>query len=216
MSLNPEQLGLVNRAKNAVNPFGIGECFNAALAAQKRDFWNIVLCHFVLSLVLGLTAIFTLIPFVGFIPFALLAPPLFVGFVRFNSKCLRGQPASLDDCFSGFDVFGSSVLTYILMVLCVAAGLILCVLPGLYLTVAYVVAWNLLAERKGTVWECLEMSRQAVTAHWGWALLLMFVAVILAYVGLIACIIGIVVTAPIYGLMLAAAYERLFPSQPTA
>ena len=58
------------------------------------------------------------------------------------------------------------------------------------------------------------MSRQAVTAHWGWALLLLVVGSLLAYAGLIACIIGVLVTMPFYGLMLATAYDRLFAEQP--
>jgi uncharacterized membrane protein len=214
MSLNPEQLGLVNRAKNAVSPFDIGACFNVAMATLKRDFLNIVLSNFVIGLVITLVCGLGLIPFIGWIAMILLIPPLVIGFIRFNAKCVRGQPAALGDCFSGFDVFGTSVLSYILLVLLVLVGTVLCILPGIYLAIAYVFVWNLLADRKGSAWECLEMSRQAVTAHWGWALLLMLVASLLAYAGLIACIIGVFVTMPLYGLMLAAAYDRLFADQP--
>jgi uncharacterized membrane protein len=71
-------------------------------------------------------------------------------------------------------------------------------------------AWNLLADKRGSFWECLEMSRQAVTAHWGWAFLLTIVAQIIANAGLIACFVGVLATMPLYGLMLAAAYRRLF------
>jgi len=214
MSLNPEQLGIVNRAKNAVSPFDIGACFNIALAALKRDLLNIVLANFVIGLVITLVCGLGLIPIIGWIAVILLVPPLVIGFIRFNAKCVRGQPATLGDCFSGFDVFGTSVLSYILMVLLVLVGTVLCVLPGIYLAIAYTFVWNLLADRKGSAWECLEMSRQAVTAHWGWALLLLFVASLLAYAGIIACIIGVFVTMPMYGLMLAAAYDRLFADQP--
>jgi uncharacterized membrane protein len=214
MSLNPEQLGLVNRAKNAVSPFDVGACFNVALAALKRDFFNIVLANFIFGLVCVIVGLVGIIPFIGWITIVLLAPPLVVGFIRFNAKCVRGQPATLGDCFSGFDLFGTSVLTYILMVLLVLVGTFLCILPGIYLAVSYIFAWNLMAERRGTAWECLEMSRQAVTAHWGWALLLLVVGSLLAYAGLIACIIGVLVTMPFYGLMLATAYDRLFAEQP--
>jgi uncharacterized membrane protein len=214
MSLNPEQLGLVNRAKNAVSPFDVGACFNVALAALKRDFFNIVLANFIFALVCVIVGLVGIIPFVGWITIVLLAPPLMVGFIRFNAKCVRGQPATLGDCFSGFDLFGTSVLTYILMVLLVLVGTLLCILPGIYLAISYIFAWNLMAERRGTAWECLEMSRQAVTAHWGWALLLLVVGSLLAYAGLIACIIGVLVTMPFYGLMLATAYDRLFAEQP--
>ena len=214
MSLNPEQLGIVIRAKNAVSPFDIGACFNIAFAALKRDLLNIVLANFVIGLVITLVCGLGLIPIIGWIAVMLLVPPLVIGFIRFNAKCVRGQPAALGDCFSGFDVFGTSVLSYILLVLLVLVGTVLCILPGFYLAIAYVFVWNLLADRKGSAWECLEMSRQAVTAHWGWALLLMIVASLLAYAGLIACIIGVFVTMPLYGLMLAAAYDRLFADQP--
>ena len=214
MSLNPEQLGLVNRAKNAVSPFDVGACFNVALAALKRDFFNIVLANFIFGLVCVIVGLVGIIPFIGWITIILLAPPLVVGFIRFNAKCVRGQPATLGDCFSGFDLFGTSVLTYILMVLLVLVGTFLCILPGIYLAVSYIFAWNLMAERRGTARECLEMSRQAVTAHWGWALLLLVVGSLLAYAGLIACIIGVLVTMPFYGLMLATAYDRLFAEQP--
>ncbi len=214
MSLNPEQLGIVNRAKNAVSPFDIGACFNVALAALKRDLLNIVLGNFVISLVITLVCGLGLIPIIGWIAVILLVPPLVIGFIRFNAKCVRGQPATLGDCFSGFDVFGTSVLSYVLLVLLVLVGTVLCVLPGIYLAIAYSFVWNLLADRKGSAWECLEMSRQAVTAHWGWALLLLLVASLLAYAGIIACIIGVFVTMPLYGLMLAAAYDRLFADQP--
>ncbi len=214
MSLNPEQLGIVNRAKNAISPFDIGACFNIAFAALKRDLLNIVLANFVIGLVITLVCGLGLIPIIGWIAVILLVPPLVIGFIRFNAKCVRGQPATLGDCFSGFDVFGTSVLSYILMVLLVLVGTVLCILPGIYLAIAYTFVWNLLAERKGSAWECLEMSRQAVTAHWGWALLLLFVASLLAYAGIIACIIGVFVTMPFYGLMLAAAYDRLFADQP--
>ena len=214
MSLNPEQLGLVNRAKNAVSPFDIGACFNVAMATLKRDFLNIVLSNFVIGLVIGLVSLVGMIPFIGWIAMILLIPPLIIGFIRFNAKCVRGQPATLGDCFSGFDVFGTSVLTYILMILLVVVGTVLCILPGIYLAIAYAFVWNLLAERRGSAWECLEMSRQAVTAHWGWAFLLLLVASLLAYAGIIACIIGVFVTMPFYGLMMAAAYDRLFADQP--
>ena len=213
MSLNPEQLGLVNRAKNAVSPFDIGACFNVAMATLKRDFLNIVLANFIVGLVLTVVGAIGIIPVIGWIAMILLIPPLVIGFIRFNAKCVRGQPATLGDCFSGFDIFGTSVLAYILMILLVSVGTVLCILPGIYLAIAYAFAWNLLAERRGSAWECLEMSRQAVTAHWGWAFLLLLVGGLIAYAGIIACIIGVFVTMPFYGLMMAAAYDRLFAEQ---
>ena len=195
MSLNPEQLGIVNRAKNAVSPFDIGACLTDGFAALKRDFWNVVLVN--------LVGLFLCC-------FIVTLPPLIIGLVRFNAKAVAGQKGSFDDLFSGFAEFGTSWLMFIVMIVLLGVGFVLCYLPGIYLSIAWMFAWNLLADKRGNFWECLEMSRQAVTAHWGWAFLLTIVAQIIANAGLIACFVGVLATMPLYGLMLAAAYRRLF------
>ena len=194
-TLNPEQLGLVQRARNAVSPFDLGACLPAAFEALKRDFWNIVLVNFVWMLLSC---------------FLITIPPLMVGICRFNDKALRGEPAKLDDLFSGFNDFGTSWLMFLVMIPFLIVAFMLCYLPGIYLSVAWTLSWNLLAEKRGSFWECLEMSRQAVTAHWGWAFLLLLVANIIAQAGIIACFVGILATLPFYTLMISAAYGRLF------
>ena len=194
-TLNPEQLGRVQRARNAVSPFDLGACLTQAFEGLKRDFWNVALVH--------AAAIFLSC-------FIITMPPLIVGLMRFNAKALAGEKASFDDLFSGFSEFGTSWLMMVVMFLLLVVGFLCCYLPGIYLSVAWMFAWNLLAEKRGTFWECMEMSRQAITAHWGWAFLLTIVAQIISQVGFIACLIGIFATLPLYGLMLSAAYRRLF------
>jgi ABC-type sugar transport system permease subunit len=194
-TLNPEQLGRVQVARNAAAPFDLGACLPAAFEALKRDFWNIVLVNFVWMFLSCFVVTF---------------PPLMVGICRFNEKALRGEVARMDDLFSGFNDFGASWLMTLVMVPFLVIGFLLCYLPGIYLSVAWLLAWNLLADKRGSFWECLEMSRQAVTAHWGWALLLVIVAQIVSQAGVIACFVGILATLPLYTLMVSAAYRRLF------
>ncbi len=194
-TLNPEQLGRVQRARNAVSPFDVGACLSDAFAALKRDFWNVVLVH---------TA------FIFLSCFIITVPPLSIGLMRFNSKVLAGETASFDDLFSGFADFGASWLMLLVMVPFLAVAFLLCYLPGIYLGIAWSLSWNLLADKRGSFWECLEIGRQAVTAHWGWAFLLVIVANVVAQVGFIACFVGIFATMPLYTLMLSAAYRRLF------
>ena len=201
-TLNPEQLGRVQNARNASTPFDVGACLSQAFDALKRDFWNVVLVHFVWIL---LTC------------FLVTIPPLMVGISRFNAKVVAGEKGSFDDLFSGFSDFGSSWLMAIVMVPFLLVAFLLCYLPGIYLATAWMLCWNLLADKRGSFWECLEMSRQAVTAHWGWAFLLLIVAQLVAHLGLIACFVGFFATMPLYTLMVSAAYRRLFAdSQPTA
>jgi uncharacterized membrane protein len=200
-TLNPEQLGRVHRAQTAQNPFDVGACLTQAFNALKRDFWNIVLVHVV---------------YVFLCCFLITLPPLTIGLSRFCEKALNGQPAGMEDLFSGFEQFGSSWLMILVMIPFLVVGFLLCFIPGYYLAIAWCWSWSLLADRRGTFWECLEMSRQAVTTHWGWAFLLLFVANLVSQLGLIACCIGIFATLPLQALMVTAAYRRLFAEPPVA
>jgi len=200
-TLNPEQLGRVQRARAARSPFDIGACLDASLGALKRDFWNIVLVHLVFVLLCFLLVT---------------VPPLAVGISRFNAKALRGEPAGFGDLFSGFDDLGAAFLMLLAMAPFLVVGFLCCFFPGYYLAIAWTMSWGLLADRRGNFWECLEMSRQAVTAHWGWAFLLLFVANLISQLGIIACGIGLLATLPIHSLMVEAAYQRLFPAAPAA
>lgn len=215
-TLNPEQLGRVQRAKAAQSPFDIGACLNAAMAALKRDFLNIALSHFVMGLVMALVIGIGMIPFLGLIAMILLFPPLIIGFARFNLKAIRGQKAEMGDMFSGFDSLGQGALMYLVMLVCVLLGTLCLILPGIYLAIAWSFSWMILSQKQGTFWECMEISRQVVTPSWGWVLLLLFVSAIVSYLGIFACVIGIFATAPLYGLMHAVAYDRLFPAENAA
>ena len=200
-TLNPEQLGRVQRARDAASPFDVGACLSDAFAALKRDFWNVVLVH----------AVFLFLSL-----FLVTLPPLSVGLTRFNAKILAGEKGSFDDLFSGFAEFGASWLMLLVMIPFLIVAFLLCYLPGVYLAVAWTLSWNLLADKRGSFWECMEISRQAVTAHWGWAFLLLIVAQIVSQVGFIACLVGIFATMPLYTLMISAAYRRLFAEPQTA
>lgn len=200
-TLNPEQLGRVQRARAAQSPFDVGACLDASVAALKRDFWNIVLVHLVWLLLSC---------------FLVTIPPLLVGLSRFTAKSLRGLPAGFDDLFSGFDDFGAAFLMMLAMLPFLFIGFICCFAPGYYLAIAWTMCWALLADRRGNFWECLEMSRQAVTAHWGMAFVLLFVANLISQVGILACGVGLLATFPLHTLMMEAAYQRLFPEPPPA
>ena len=76
-TLNPEQLGRVQRARAAQSPFDVGACLDASVAALKRDFWNIVLVHLVWLLLSC---------------FLVTIPPLLVGLSRFTARSPALRP----------------------------------------------------------------------------------------------------------------------------
>ena len=205
MSLNSEQTDLVTRGINAKNPFDIGSCFNAAMEAMKNNFWTIVIGYLI-----WMVAVFVLeITYVGF----LLVPAMAIGMFRFNLSCIRNQTVTISDIFRGFDLFGPSLALSFVHFLLVFLGLCLCILPGIYLSIAWVFSLMILADKKYGFWESMEISRQVVTANWGWMLLLILVSAVIAVLGVLGCFIGLFITIPFSYLMLAAAYTRAFDSQ---
>jgi len=205
MSLNPEQTELVNRGINAKNPFDIGFCFNAALEAMKNNFWTIVIGYIIwiaAVLVLNLT-------YIGII----VVPALYIGMFRFNLSCIRNQSVTISDIFRGFDLFGPSLALAFVHTLLVFLGICLCILPGIYLSIAWVFSLMILADKKYGFWESMEISRQVITANWGWMFLLLLVSGLIGFLGILGCVVGVFITVPFSALMLAAAYTRAFDSQ---
>jgi hypothetical protein len=205
MSLNFEQTDLVNRGINAKNPFDIGSCFNAAMEAMRNNFWTIVIGH-----IIWLAAVAILeFSLVGL----LLVPALAIGMFRFNLSSIRNQSVTISDIFRGFDLFGPSLAWAFVHTLLIILGSLLCILPGIYLSIAWVFSLMILADKKYGFWESMEISRQVVTANWGWMLLLLLVSAVIGVLGVLGCFIGLFITIPFSYLMLAAAYTRAFDSQ---
>lgn len=201
MSLTPEQQDLVNRAKSQPNAFSVGAAWDDAMAALRRDFWGIILGH-----LLG----YLLIAAGSFLTFGICAPALIVGYVRFHQRKLRGEPVEIGELLSGFSDFGQSLGLGLVLVVLLTIGYLCCILPGIYLAVAWSFAFFLLADRRSDFWGLMEVSRQVVTARWFEAFLLLVVIHLIAYAGLLACGIGALVTLPFSMLMFCSAHERLF------
>jgi uncharacterized membrane protein len=216
MTLTPEQEALVNRAKAVTSPFDIGSCLAGGWEVLKADFWGMLGAFLVLFvLVVGLSAL-SLIPLLGILINVIVAPALSLGAVTWFLARARNEPAPLGLIFSGFSRFGEALALYLVVALLVIVGLLFCILPGIYLAIAWGASWPLLADRKGGFWECMEMSRRAITAHFGWALLLYLVLSLVAIAGILACGLGLIVTVPLAYFAGAFAYLRLFDSRDAA
>jgi len=88
-------------------------------------------------------------------------------------------------------------------------GMLIFLLPGVYLAVAYGLAGYALVDGRGSFVDALNLSRRLVSPHWfDLALYYLVVAAIIA-LGLLACLVGGFVSVPVGFCMLAAAYQQL-------
>lgn len=137
------------------------------------------------------------------------------GLFHLNLKLIRGEPARLGDVFAGFrQAFGRLTGTYILSLLLIYLGLAFCLVPGIYLGVAWMFALPLIMDTPLGVWQALELSRKVVTRQWWILFALALLAGLIAAAGIIACCIGILFTAPLMYTILMYAYDDLFGPTP--
>jgi hypothetical protein len=179
----------------------IGSCIARSWGLLTRHFWLIVGAAFVLGLIQGAVGLLAGVC-MGSLYFLLL-------------KLIRGERAEFGDAFAGFSLaFLPLFLAGLVSGLLTCAGLLLCLLPGIYLAVAWVFALPLVIDKKMDFWPAMELSRKVVHRHWWVFFGLLLVNVLICLLGLAACIIGVFIAQPVaYGALIYA-YEDIFGTKP--
>ena len=142
--------------------FQIGSCLSRS--------WGLLLNDFVLLAVAS--CIVWLISLAQFIPVAdlvykILWGALYGGFYVLFLKRIRSEPGAVRDIFGGFkSSFGQLVLAGFLSSLLAGIGSLFCILPGIYLAVAWVFGVPLVSDKRMEFWPAMELSRKVVNRVW--------------------------------------------------
>ena len=185
----------------------IGGCFERSWELLKANFWAIVGTTTGLMVILILAS---LVPVLGMFVGLLFTGVFLGGLYAFYLKQIRGEPAEFGDIFCGFQLaFVPLLLATLVTQLFITAGLLLLILPGIYLAVAYNFAFLLIVDKKLEFWAAMEVSRRVITAQWWRMFGLILLGSIIAMLGLVGLGIGVFVTLPIYYGALVYAYEDL-------
>lgn len=97
----------------------------------------------------------------------------------------------------------------------ILVGLLLLVIPGVYLAVGYAFVLPLVLDRQLPVWDAMETSRQTVHRQWFPAFGLLLAAGMLIFISARAYGLGLVLTLPLCTAALMFAYEDLFGEEQT-
>ena len=139
---------------------------------------------------------------------------LMAGLFKYFLKLLRNESAGIGDAFSGFGPHtGQLILLSLVQMVLVILGYCLCIIPGIYLSVAWYFAIPLVIDRGMNFWEAMELSRKMVNKHWFMVFACMLVFGLIGVAGIIACGIGILFTLPIGIAALMYAYETIFGNE---
>jgi uncharacterized membrane protein len=220
--------GNVNDALSGNYNLDIGEVFSEAW--QKINGFKLkalgafVVLYSVLFLaMLGLTFILGVEPqaeqnpVVGLIiqlVATLIIYPMSAGILMMGIHQVSGKPVSIGMMFGYFDQTLRLFLLYVVMIIMIAIGFILLILPGIYLAVAYATALPLLIEKKMGVWEALETSRKALSKRWFTVFALFILLGILVALSALPLGIGLIWTIPLSVTVLGVVYKTIFGVNP--
>lgn len=187
----------------------IGDCFSRGWQLVKRNFWFTVGATAVMLL---LSFALASVPFVGPLADLVLAFVLWGGLDWMFLRLVRGQPADMNDAFAGFSLaFVPLMLASIVVQLLTFVGLLLLILPGIYLFVAWWVFTSLLIlDKKLDFWPAMELSRKIVHKHWWQVFGLVIVITLVTVAGALALVVGLFFTTPIAIAASVYAYEDIF------
>jgi hypothetical protein len=143
----------------------------------------------------------------------IIGPPLWAGFLIVAMKLLLNQLTQVNDFTSGFKFVLPLVLYSVVSSVFVSVGLVLLIVPGLYLFVGYIFTSWLIVDRGLDFWQAMELSRKTVHKHFfemfGFFLLLCLVN----FGGLLLLGLGLLVSVPWTLCALTVAYKDVFGIQ---
>jgi hypothetical protein len=186
----------------------IGRCISRGWDLVMRRFW----------LTVGATLLmFFLVGAASSIPFgALLLKYVFWGGLQWMFlRLVRGEKAELGDAFAGFSLaFLPLLLFSVVAQILTGIGVLLCILPGIYLAVAWMLFTPLLVlDKRLDFWPAMELSRKLVTRHWWLVFGLALLCLLLRFAGTLVCCIGFFVALPVTVAAVVYAYEDIFSAR---
>ena len=160
--------------------------------AQEQNSFQFILEFFTLSL--ALEQIFSAIT-------GGLTAPLLLGWVMISIYRAAHHPYSYHLIFKYFSHYRVLFGAYFLTTLLTYLGLLLFVLPGIYLAICYSFVLPLLMDRQLSIWQAMKISRKAVTRHWFKIFGMTLLVVLILAVSLIPLGIGLIWSLPFTSLV---------------
>ena len=127
----------------------------------------------------------------------LLLPALFTGFYIVANKLNNDQPVHYGHFYGGFSFYIHVVAIWMIGQLLTGIGLLLLVVPGVYLMVSY--NFSVLMSIFGGMnfWQALEESRKLITVRWFKFFILTLVFIGINILGALLYFLGLMITIPI-------------------
>jgi uncharacterized membrane protein len=139
--------------------------------------------------------------------------PMMVGIMVMGIRHSQRKPVSAGSIFNYFHRAPGAILWYFLCMLMIMLGYLLLIIPGIYLSFAYMFSLPLMIEKDMGAWQALEVSRKAVTRIWFRATGFLLLISLLLALGMIPLGIPLIWILPWVTLAFAMVYFKLFGAE---
>jgi uncharacterized membrane protein len=146
----------------------------------------------------------------------LLTLPIAVGIIILGISRAREESLSLKQIFEYFGKYPYLLLGYILVTLFTLLGFLALIIPGIYLSIAYIYTLPLIADKNLSVWNAMELSRRTVTQQWFRFFGLGIVSFFFIVISAIPFGIGLIWSIPTVYIAYGLLYHRLFDEEEVA
>ncbi len=136
--------------------------------------------------------------------------PFMAGIMMMGVNRSVDLPVTFDQAFGYFAYAVPVVIAGLLITLLTWLGFLLLIIPGIYLSIAYMLTVVLVVEKKLGAWEAMEASRKAITHHW-FKIFFLFIAMgLIVLVSMIPLGIGLIWTYPMMVAAMGIVYRDVF------
>jgi uncharacterized membrane protein len=146
----------------------------------------------------------------------LLLTPLLAGQMLIGIRRAAGSPISINQITSQLGRAAPLIVTSLLVSVLTFLGTLLLIIPGIYLSVAYMLAIPLVMERGLSPWQAMEASRKAITQHWFKVFGLLLTLGLIILLSAIPLGIGLIWTLPLTVICMGILYRTIFGVLPAA
>lgn len=138
-----------------------------------------------------------------------LAAPLYSGFFLVANKISRNEEVRYSDFFGGFVYYIPIILVWVVGQIFAAVGLLLLIVPGVYLMVGYLFALLMAIFGGLDFWNSLEYSRRLIHVKWWKFFFLTLLLIILNVLGALLFVVGLIVTLPLTYYIIYCLFEEI-------
>ncbi|WPD22692.1 MAG: hypothetical protein SD837_21215 [Candidatus Electrothrix scaldis] len=135
---------------------------------------------------------------------------LYSGLMMMGVRRAVDEPISFSTLFDGFDKAKQIIIVAFLQTIIIMLGFLLLVIPGIYLSIGYLMTYPLIIEKDLSPWEAMEASRKAIHHHWFQVFGLFFVMGLIFMISALPLGIGTFWTMPMGIIMFGIVYRTIF------